>query len=268
MSNPPAALKKASHHLQADDLLPESLLDFLGCPTPPGWLEWAYANPDILLMDEPFGAIDPINREEIQNEFLRLQRKLKKTIAFVTHDIHEAIKMGDKIAIFSDGRLEQYDFPETILAQPKDQYIADFVGADRALKVLGLIHVDEVMDRNPDNVVQGDTLGQEALQFLEEHAFRHLVVLRKGKAVGYVHRRQLREEYAPVYELAVPYPVRVDADMALKDVMSFMLMHDMRVLAVMDADGNFAGTIAYDHIQKRILKMYSEDQDATGVNPS
>lgn len=226
------------------------------------------ANPDILLMDEPFGAIDPINREEIQNEFLRLQRKLKKTIAFVTHDIHEAIKVGDKIAIFAEGQLVQYDYPETILAQPKNQYIADFVGADRALKVLGLIHVDEVMDKNPDNVVQGDTPGQEALQFLKEHDFRHLVVLRKGKAVGYVHRRQLREEHAPVHELAVPYPVRVDADMALKDVMSFMLMHDMRVLAVMDEEGNFAGTIAYDHIQKRILKMYSEDQDATGANPS
>ncbi|MFP4258448.1 MAG: ABC transporter ATP-binding protein [Desulfovermiculus sp.] len=215
------------------------------------------ANPDILLMDEPFGAIDPINREEIQNEFLRLQRKLKKTIAFVTHDIHEAIKMGDKIAIFSEGRLEQYDYPETILAKPKDQYIADFVGADRALKVLGLIHVDEVMDPNPDNVVQGDKTALEALRFLEEHDFRHLVVLKRGKAIGYVHKRQLREEHAPVQELAVPYPVRVDSDMTLKDVMSFMLMHDMRVLAVMDEEGNFAGTITYDHIQKRILEMYS-----------
>jgi osmoprotectant transport system ATP-binding protein len=227
------------------------------------------ANPDILLMDEPFGAIDPINREEIQNEFLRLQRKLKKTIAFVTHDIHEAIKMGDKIAIFSEGRLEQYNNPETILAQPKNQYIADFVGADRALKIMGLIHVHEVMDRSPDNVVQGDTTAQEALQFLEEHDFRHLVVLRKGKAIGYVHRRHLREEHSPVKELAVPYPVRVDQDMALKDVMSFMLMHDMRVLAVMDEEGNFAGTIAYDHIQKRILEMYSGEETESGrQNPS
>ncbi|MDZ7759667.1 MAG: ABC transporter ATP-binding protein [Desulfovermiculus sp.] len=227
------------------------------------------ANPDILLMDEPFGAIDPINREEIQNEFLRLQRKLKKTIAFVTHDIHEAIKMGDKIAIFAEGQLVQYDFPETILAQPKDQYIADFVGADRALKVLGLIHVEEVMDRNPDNVVQGDTTAQEALRFLKEHDFRHLVVLKRGKAIGYVHKRQLREEHALVQELAVSYPVRVDEDMALKDVMSFMLMHDMRVLAVMDAEGNFAGTVAYDHIQKRILQMYAgEDESVTGQTTS
>jgi osmoprotectant transport system ATP-binding protein len=125
------------------------------------------------------------------------------------------------------------------------------------------------MDRSPDNVVQGDTTAQEALQFLEEHDFRHLVVLRKGKAIGYVHRRHLREEHSPVKELAVPYPVRVDQDMALKDVMSFMLMHDMRVLAVMDEEGNFAGTIAYDHIQKRILEMYSGEETESGrQNPS
>jgi osmoprotectant transport system ATP-binding protein len=95
------------------------------------------ADPKLLLMDEPFGAIDPINREDIQNEFLRVQERLKKTILFVTHDIHEAIKMGDKIAIFQEGSLVQYDTPETILTHPKDTYVADFVGADRALKVLG-----------------------------------------------------------------------------------------------------------------------------------
>lgn len=227
------------------------------------------ADPEILLMDEPFGAIDPINREEIQNEFLRLQRKLKKTIAFVTHDIHEAIKMGDKIAIFQDGKLVQYDKPETMLAQPKNQYIADFVGADRALKVLGLIRVEEVMDRNPPNVVKAETTAGEALRLLEEKRFRHLVVLKRGKAMGYVHPRQLKHESASVADLAVPYPVKVYADMALKDVMSYMLMHDMRVLAVMDEDGNFTGTVTYDQIQKRILEVYSgEDEQETAEKPS
>ncbi len=219
------------------------------------------ANPDILLMDEPFGAIDPINREEIQNEFLRLQRKLKKTIAFVTHDIHEAIKMGDKIAIFQDGKLVQYDKPEIILAQPKNQYIADFVGADRALKVLGLLRVEEVMDRSPSNVVDGDTPADQALRLLEDKGFRHLVVLRRGRAIGYVHPRQLKQETSPVKDLAIDYPVRVDEDMALRDVISFMLMHDMRVLAVMDGDGNFSGTVTYDRIQKRILEMYAGEEE-------
>lgn len=81
------------------------------------------ADPNLLLMDEPFGAIDPINREDIQNEFLRVQEKLKKTILFITHDIHEAIKMGDKIAVFQEGSLIQYYTPEAILTHPKDNYI-------------------------------------------------------------------------------------------------------------------------------------------------
>jgi osmoprotectant transport system ATP-binding protein len=110
------------------------------------------ADPDILLMDEPFGAIDPINRAEIQDEFLKVQQTLKKTIAFVTHDIHEAIKMGDKIAIFQEGRLVQYDTPARILMEPATQYIADFVGADRALKVLGLLRVREAMNANPVHI--------------------------------------------------------------------------------------------------------------------
>lgn len=216
------------------------------------------ANPENLLMDEPFGAIDPINREEIQNEFLRLQRKLKKTIAFVTHDIHEAIKMGDKIAIFQEGKLVQYDTPQTILAQPKNKYIADFVGADRALKVLGLVRVEESMDRNPQNVVQADMDTEAALKFLEEHKYRHLVVLSHGKPVGYVHRRHLRTEEAQVAEVAHKYPALIEEGMNTRDVMSYMLMYDMRVMAVIDSAGDFVGTITYDHIQRHILGIYAE----------
>jgi len=110
------------------------------------------ADPDILLMDEPFGAIDPINRTEIQDEFLKVQQTLKKTIAFVTHDIHEAIKLGNKIAIFQKGRLVQYDTPARILMEPETQYVADFVGADRALKVLGLLRAREAMNGNPVHI--------------------------------------------------------------------------------------------------------------------
>ena len=113
------------------------------------------ADPKILLMDEPFGAIDPINRDKIQDEFMRLQTRLKKTIAFVSHDIHEAIKMADRIAIFKAGRLIQYDTPEMILTQPRNKFVSDFVGADRALKVLGLIRAREAMNKNPKKRSQG-----------------------------------------------------------------------------------------------------------------
>ena len=92
-----------------------------------------------MLMDEPFGAIDPIVRARLQDEFLRLQQELRKTVLFVTHDIDEAIKIGDRIAIFRQGgKLAQYDTPEQILRHPADEFVAEFVGADRALKVLSL----------------------------------------------------------------------------------------------------------------------------------
>ncbi len=97
------------------------------------------ADPPVMLMDEPFGAIDPITRNRLQDEFLKILRALKKTIVFVTHDIDEAIKMGDRIAILKDGALLQYDTPERILAAPADPFVSEFVGADRALKRLAPI---------------------------------------------------------------------------------------------------------------------------------
>jgi osmoprotectant transport system ATP-binding protein len=103
------------------------------------------SDPPLMLMDEPFGAIDPINRERLQNEFLRLQAQLRKTIVFVTHDIDEAIKMGDRIAIMREGgHLAQYAPPTELLMAPADPFVEDFVGADRALKRLGLQRVRDV----------------------------------------------------------------------------------------------------------------------------
>ena len=103
------------------------------------------ADPPLMLMDEPFGAIDPINRERLQNEFLRLQAEIRKTIVFVTHDIDEAIKMGDRIAILQvGGKLAQYATPSELLLHPADAFVEDFVGADRALKRLALMRVRDV----------------------------------------------------------------------------------------------------------------------------
>ncbi len=103
------------------------------------------ADPPLLLMDEPFGAIDPINRARLQDEFLALQARVRKTVVFVTHDIDEAIKMGDRIAILREGgHLAQYATPAEILANPADDFVASFVGADRALKALGLTTLAEI----------------------------------------------------------------------------------------------------------------------------
>ncbi|MBK8738263.1 MAG: ABC transporter ATP-binding protein [Betaproteobacteria bacterium] len=103
------------------------------------------ADPPVMLMDEPFGAIDPITRTRLQDEFLRIQARLKKTVVFVTHDLDEAIRMGDRIAILREGRVVQYDTPEAILARPANAFVEEFVGQDRALKRLSLYTVESRM---------------------------------------------------------------------------------------------------------------------------
>jgi len=220
------------------------------------------ADPEILLMDEPFGAVDPINREEIQNEFLRVQAKLKKTIVFVTHDIHEAIKMGNKIAIFQEGRLIQYDRPEMILTRPENEYIADFVGSDRALKVLGLLRAREAMNRYPQNVVQGSIDTREALKLLEEKNFLHLIVIQQDKPFGYIYPKGQNHENTEVKNVAESYPVLVGINDTLRDVMSHMLMYDIGDLPVIDENGDFAGTICYQDIRKYILNIYAGKPDS------
>jgi osmoprotectant transport system ATP-binding protein len=116
------------------------------------------ADPPLMLMDEPFGAIDPINRARLQDEFLGLQAKVKKTVVFVTHDIDEAIKMGDRIAILREGgRLAQYDTPREILIHPADEFVAEFVGADRSIKRLSLTTLGELKLIEPNGTRPGPT---------------------------------------------------------------------------------------------------------------
>ncbi|MFO7817006.1 MAG: ABC transporter ATP-binding protein [Desulfovibrionales bacterium] len=219
------------------------------------------ADPDILLMDEPFGAIDPINREQIQDEFLRVQAKLKKTIAFVSHDIHEAMKMGDKIALFSEGRLVQYDSPEMILTQPKNKFVADFVGADRALKVLGLMRVKDAMNKKPKNIIQGDTPAPQALSFLEEKKVKYGIVVHRGKPLGYVSKKDLKYEEGPVRDLVERFPSFVEEKNHLRVALSLMLMHDLILLCVVNENGDLEGTISYQNIQRSILDIYSDETE-------
>jgi osmoprotectant transport system ATP-binding protein len=153
------------------------------------------ADPPLMLMDEPFAAIDPIVRARLQDEFLRLQGEVRKTVVFVTHDIDEAIKVGDRIAILrSGGRLAQYDTPETILKQPADDFIAQFVGPDRALKALAL-HTLAELDLHPstDGVrAPSSTTLRDALALLiSVHADVLAVTDAAGRVLGSVTKDDL-----------------------------------------------------------------------------
>src|SRR5947207_13874359 len=155
------------------------------------------ADPPLMLMDEPFGAIDPIVRARLQDEFLRLQQELRKTVVFVTHDIDEAIKVGDRIAILREGgRLAQYDTPEQILEHPVDEFVADFVGRDRALKALTLKTVGE-LELSPESQdglprLPADTSLRDALAILvAERRDAAVVVGADGSPRGVVTREDL-----------------------------------------------------------------------------
>jgi osmoprotectant transport system ATP-binding protein len=153
------------------------------------------ADPPVLLMDEPFGAVDPVNREVIQDEFLRMQKSLRKTVLFVSHDIDEAVKMADRIAIFRAGRLEQYAAPDELLGRPANDFVAGFVGSDRTLKRLRRITVGEVMSAAnaaalPDApaVAPGDDLRRVVTLFLERGVDVLRCVDAGGRLVGVVTR--------------------------------------------------------------------------------
>ncbi|HEU4657058.1 MAG TPA: ABC transporter ATP-binding protein [Capillimicrobium sp.] len=153
-------------------------------------------DPPLMLMDEPFGAIDPINRERLQNEFLRLQAQLRKTVVFVTHDIDEAIKMGDRIAVMkTGGRLAQYATPAELLVNPADDFVEGFVGADRALKRLSLLRVrdialdpavvDDLGAVAPGApVVRHDEVLRDALSELLQAGAQQASVVEDGRVVG------------------------------------------------------------------------------------
>jgi len=154
------------------------------------------ADPPLLLMDEPFSAIDPIVRARLQDEFLRLQGEVQKTVVFVTHDVDEAIKIGDRIAILREGgKLAQYDTPTAILGQPADDFVARFVGADRALKALALRRLDELQLRaNVDGaprLPKTTTLRDALALLIAEHANTLTVTDETGTPLGSVTRDDL-----------------------------------------------------------------------------
>ena len=157
------------------------------------------ADPPVLLMDEPFGAIDRVNRDRLQNEFLRIQAQMKKVVVFVTHDIDEAVKMGDRIAILREGGiLEQYDTPARVLAEPATPFVADFLGPDRGQKRLSVVNIDphrlEKATRVPTEAeVQVSATLADALSAMLLHDSDRVRVSRDGEILGVLTLSSLLE---------------------------------------------------------------------------
>ncbi|UUD62998.1 ABC transporter ATP-binding protein [Pseudomonas seleniipraecipitans] len=205
------------------------------------------ADAPVLLMDEPFGAVDPVNRDAIQNEFFQMQRALNKTVIMVSHDIDEAIKLGDKIAIFKDGALLQYDHPDTLLAHPADDFVSGFVGQDSTLKRLLLIRAEDAADNAPS--VLADTAVADALELMEEHDRRHLVVTdAQKKAQGYIRRRDLRGQSGAVQPFLQTFNATAAHDEHLRILLSRMYEFNRSWLPVLSADKDFLGEVTQESI--------------------
>ena len=214
------------------------------------------ADPPVMLMDEPFGAIDPINREVIQDEFLKMQESLRKTIMFVSHDIDEAVKMGDKVAIFRDGRIEQYDTPDNILAHPVNDFIAGFVGSDRTLKRLRLLKIRDAM-LTDSLAVKPDDAVDKAVRLLEEREHHAVVVLgANSQPRGYVEIDMIKGKKRPIgeYQLGLPATVQIDDD--VRTAVSLMFAHDVSWLACVDQAGRFKGYVTQASITHCLGETY------------
>ncbi|PZO01737.1 MAG: glycine/betaine ABC transporter [Hyphomicrobiales bacterium] len=157
------------------------------------------ADPPVMLMDEPFGAVDPIVRGRLQEEFLAILKRLKKTVILVTHDIDEAIRMGDVVAIMQDGKLVQYDTPDRLLASPANAFVADFVGADRALRRLSLVRASDVVEPGGDGQfnLPGSLSVREVLSaLLAEGRDAATIVSEDGMALGQITLAAIRARSA------------------------------------------------------------------------
>ncbi|MFF2410591.1 ABC transporter ATP-binding protein [Streptomyces sp. NPDC058092] len=226
------------------------------------------ADPPVLLMDEPFGAVDPVVRERLQNEFLNLQEQVRKTVLFVTHDIEEAVRLGDRIAVYGQGSIEQFDSPATVLGAPATPYVADFVGADRGLKRLSVTPIEESDLDQPPVVHLDDSLARATERLRAEGARWAVVLDGEDNLHGWIpadgsatttgtkdtvraHARRM-EAWLPV---GAP----------LKQAFATMLQHDAGWIAVIDKEstGRFLGVLTPARLHEALRR--SIDADAQDV---
>ncbi len=207
------------------------------------------ANPPILLMDEPFGAVDPLNREALQGEFTSIQRKLRKTVVFVTHDLDEAIRVADSVVLMQAGSIVQQDTPERLLAYPKNQFVRDFVGSDRALKRLSRFIVHDHM-HTPSMLRARQRLSKEDIETrMEERYF--WVVDENGYLRGWTDLKEsVPEEEVRVYMTQIkPIEVGINEFASMRDALSRMMGQGIKEVPVLDNRWRMVGAITLHDVE-------------------
>src|SRR6201996_64078 len=214
-------------------------------------------DPPVMLMDEPFGAIDPIARERLQNEFLRLQADIRKTVIFVTHDIDEAIKMGDRIAIMKQhGRVEQYSTPAEILMAPANEFVEDFVGADRALKRLSLLRGGDINLWRAPNARPGQSTAdvRAELAHPDVEVPYALLVDARERPLGWLTERDLAGDTVPA---DAPLGPVLETGDVMRDALADLLQGESMYAPVVDHNGAITGILSVE-----IISEYLASPDA------
>ena len=210
-------------------------------------------DPPVMLMDEPFGAVDPIVRTRLQDQFLQIQRTLKKTIVFVTHDIDEAIKMADRIAILNRGGvIEQYAAPEEILRAPANEFVEKFVGAERGLKRLALVKVADIeVEEGP--VVAPSATPDEARAELKRTGFDWVSVVDDGELLGWVDDAALQEGATVAEAGPRPFSAYVTDDSSLRQALDSIVTSRTKVAVVVTDAQRYRGILTLERISKEIV---------------
>jgi len=207
------------------------------------------ADPPILLMDEPFGAVDPLTRERLQGQFVRIQQELKKTVILVTHDLDEAIRLADRIAIMASGKLIQYDTPETILSKPTNKFVHDFVGADRALKRLSRIAIESFIRPSPSVTISTSIKEAESTIGSRRSVW---VVDEEGRPIGWIDSASLSEA-GSVREAIVTQDTNemaVTNSATLREALSRMLGQGFKCIPVVDEKMRLIGEVTLHDVEE------------------
>ena len=204
------------------------------------------ADPEIVLMDEPFGALDPITREQLQDELLALQKEVKKTIVFVTHDMDEALKLGDRIAVMKDGVLLQFDTPDKLLKEPAHGFVEQFIGKKRIYQNPEFIPVTDVMREHP-SIVNASRSPARALNLMRQRKTDTLLVADDdGRLVGIVSAYDLQarmEDVETVAEITIPPEPYLDLSATAKDALFAIERARFGIVPVVGANRNVVGVV-------------------------
>lgn len=217
-------------------------------------------DPEIILMDEPFSALDPITRVSLQEELINLQSHLKKTIVFVTHDMDEAIKISDKICIMKDGEILQYDTPENILKNPSNEFVSEFVGKNRIWTSPEFIKANDIMIDSPITC-QGSTILIRCMEKMRSSKVDSLMVIegKMNKFIGVIYAKQIQQQIdrnIEVNEIMLTDTITVNKEDSLVDILKVVDEHNVSTIPVLDENRSLVGVITKSSLVTTLSHQY------------